>query len=85
MAIVVNHDNTIHGILTLFMCTGDLESVLKKACQSIGLGDDDDGTAFGWSLKLSWACHISQDIVKLHAIPHWPGTAYRLPPYGSLR
>ena len=56
-----------------FMCTGDLESVFEKTRKSIGLGDDDDGTAFEWSLKLSWAHQITQAVVELHAISAYNG------------
>jgi hypothetical protein len=55
VAVVVNHDNTIRGFLTLFMHSGNLESVFETARQSIGLGNDDDGTLFERPLKLSWA------------------------------
>jgi serine/threonine protein kinase len=72
-AIVVNHDNAIRGFLTPFMCTGDLESVFEKARQSIGLGDNDDATAFEWPLKLSWARQIAQAVVELHAISAYNG------------
>jgi serine/threonine protein kinase len=73
VAVVVNHDNTVRGFLTPFMRSGDLESVFKKARQSIGLGDDDDATAFEWSLKLSWAHQIAQGVVELHAISAYNG------------
>ena len=40
------------------MRSGDLESIFEKARESIGLGDDDDATAFEWPLKLFWARQI---------------------------
>jgi serine/threonine protein kinase len=73
VAIVVNQDNTIRGIFTPFIRTGDLERVSKKARQSISLGDDDDAIAFERPLKLSWARQITQAVVELHAISAYNG------------
>ena len=73
VAIVVNHDNTIRGFLTPFMCSGNLGNIFEKARQITGLCEDDDATAFEWPLKLTWARQIAQGVVDLHAIAAYNG------------
>ncbi|KIM43843.1 hypothetical protein M413DRAFT_443723 [Hebeloma cylindrosporum] len=73
VAIVVNNDNTIRGFLTPFISSVDLKSVFMAARQTLGLGDDDDATAFEWPVKLSWARQITQGVVELHAIGAYNG------------
>ena len=72
MAIVINHDNTICGFVTPFMCSGDLESIFEKVCKNISLGDD-HATTFKWPPKRAWACQITQAMAELHAILAYNG------------
>ncbi|KIM37914.1 hypothetical protein M413DRAFT_448181 [Hebeloma cylindrosporum] len=73
VAIVVNADNTILGFLTPFIRSGDLGNVFERARRGLGLGNEDDATAFEWPLKLSWARQITQAVVDLHSIQAYNG------------
>jgi serine/threonine protein kinase len=72
-AIVVNQDNLIRGFLMPYMYPGSLEDVFLMVREKQGIAKDSDESLIDWQLKLTWACHITQSVVGLHAIGAYSG------------
>jgi serine/threonine protein kinase len=72
-AIVVNQDNLIRGFLMPYMYPGSLEEVFLVIREKQGIAKDSDKFLIDWKLKLTWACHITQGVVDLHAIGAYNG------------
>jgi serine/threonine protein kinase len=73
-AMVINKDNGIRGFLMPYMPAGDLPHVFREGRRSQGRADDDESEpVFDWSLKLSWACQVTQSVIDLHANAFYNG------------
>jgi tRNA A-37 threonylcarbamoyl transferase component Bud32 len=72
-AIVVNQDNLIRGFLMPYMYPGSLEDVFLMVRKKQGIAKDSDEFLIDWKLKLTWARHITQGVVDLHAIGAYNG------------
>jgi serine/threonine protein kinase len=73
-AIVINKDNCIRGFLMPYIPAGDLTHVFREGRRSQGRADDDESElVFDWSLKLSWACQVTQGVIDLHANASYNG------------